>query len=1076
MRPLARWGSLLLLATPFGAWALGLGEIELHSALNQPLNAEIELVSATPAELADLAVAMAPAASFERYGLERPAFLNSFEFELGRNAAGADIIHVTSTASITEPFVTMLVVAEWARRRSLREYTVFLDPPILLPAPAAPQPIAPAQTRTPQPSVGGGSISRPAANPQPAPAPSPVQQAPRPAPVTSGNATDSSYGPVQASETLWGITSRLRPNEVSVNQMMIAVYQANPDAFVGNINRLRRGAILRIPPVAELAALSAANATDEVRRQNEAWQGASAATPEPRLVLVPPSDAPVDSAEPRGASANAASNGEITALQNQVSALEAELQDNERILELRNSELAALQSRLSAGNVAPAAIEAPVAAAADPGRELESEQLFADEDAIEDGAEDASADSAAAAPEAEPVQAAAPAPIVAPPSTATANSRSPSIVDQIIGIVTSQAVLIGGGVLLVLIAGLMFLRRRKDEVEDVTGQWEALEAELDEEDEDIAATARIRAQAKRDGDIVVVEGPRDAGRPAGGQVAAAAAVSSVGDGTAEIEAISMEPVAEQTLSSQTVINLDQADPIAEADFHMAYGLYDQAADLVSKALEGDPDNRDYKIKLLEVFFVWGNKDSFLATARDLHNLPGTDASSDWAKVIIMGKQICPEDALFADAHAAAGDVDLNLDAGESPGLDMTFDAADDGVVDFDFGGLPDEEISLEGAPQLGDTGGFNFTDELPSTDNALADSEMLDIGARTQAGLEAALFDMDAIGEATSPDLDVDDLEATQESPTVETASSMLDGDDSDWAGATMESPTIETVGTEAATVESPSLLDGGEPTVETPTLETAAPSASDGFNATSDSTAELDLDDLGLRFSDIEGLAADLGDLQGPEDSLGDTREQPALDADEDLLTATGVTQVLSAADIDDVDSLTPGDATLEFMNTSILSDDEATIMTHGFDAKSNTATEVLSQPDGLAQHDDSDSSMILDIGDFSEALKGSDTIEQPGMSNFDASIFDGDSGGTPVDLDVGFNPVYEDEPTGTEEVGPLDAQTMTEVGTKLDLARAYIDMGDPEGAKSILEEVLTEGDSGQREEARSLISALPA
>ena len=68
MRPLARWGTLPLLAAPIGTWALGLGDIELYSALNQPLDAEIDLVSATPEELAGLSVALAPLATFERYG------------------------------------------------------------------------------------------------------------------------------------------------------------------------------------------------------------------------------------------------------------------------------------------------------------------------------------------------------------------------------------------------------------------------------------------------------------------------------------------------------------------------------------------------------------------------------------------------------------------------------------------------------------------------------------------------------------------------------------------------------------------------------------------------------------------------------------------------------------------------------------------------------------------------------------------------------------------------------------------------------------------------------------------------
>src|SRR5262249_33622981 len=120
--------------------------------------------------------------------------------------------------------------------------------------------------------------------------------------------------------------------------------------------------------------------------------------------------------------------------------------------------------------------------------------------------------------------------------------------------------------------------------------------------------------------------PEEERRPAAKPARAAAAVAA--------------PV-EETLSNQTVINLDQADAVAEADFHMAYGLYDQAAELVQKALEASPNRRDLKLKLLEVFFVWGNKDSFLKAAQSLRGEIGQGADADWDKVVIMGRQICP---------------------------------------------------------------------------------------------------------------------------------------------------------------------------------------------------------------------------------------------------------------------------------------------------------------------------------------------------------------------------------------------------------------------------------------------------
>ena len=92
--------------------------------------------------------------------------------------------------------------------------------------------------------------------------------------------------------------------------------------------------------------------------------------------------------------------------------------------------------------------------------------------------------------------------------------------------------------------------------------------------------------------------------------------------------------ADDTLSNRAVINVDHAEAVAEADFHMAYGLYDQAAEIVQKALEAAPHRRDLKLKLLEVFFVWGNKDSFLEAAQDLRNEIGEGADADWDKVKI----------------------------------------------------------------------------------------------------------------------------------------------------------------------------------------------------------------------------------------------------------------------------------------------------------------------------------------------------------------------------------------------------------------------------------------------------------
>src|SRR5580658_11072945 len=115
------------------SWALELGEIHLNSGLNEPLNADIDIIAATPEELTALRASLAPREAFTRYGIDRPPFLTSFTFKVGKSKAGHDVLIVRSTDSIPEPFVTFLVDVNWARGRLMREYTVLLDPPVYTP-------------------------------------------------------------------------------------------------------------------------------------------------------------------------------------------------------------------------------------------------------------------------------------------------------------------------------------------------------------------------------------------------------------------------------------------------------------------------------------------------------------------------------------------------------------------------------------------------------------------------------------------------------------------------------------------------------------------------------------------------------------------------------------------------------------------------------------------------------------------------------------------------------------------------------------------------------------------------------
>ena len=208
-------------------WALGLGDIRLQSALNEPLRAEIELLSATPDELDNLKIAMASADTFQRYGLDRPFYLQDILFQIVRSGrADGNVVEIRSATPMAEPFLTFLVEATWSRGRLLREYTVLLDPPTFAPPAAETAPAVQAPSRaTPADS---GQIRRPAptpqrATPQPAPTrqatPAPQrslpapQQEPRlePQPVRDASPYDTTTGgdyTVARSETLWFIVRR----------------------------------------------------------------------------------------------------------------------------------------------------------------------------------------------------------------------------------------------------------------------------------------------------------------------------------------------------------------------------------------------------------------------------------------------------------------------------------------------------------------------------------------------------------------------------------------------------------------------------------------------------------------------------------------------------------------------------------------------------------------------------------------------------------------------------------------------------------------------------------------------------
>ena len=154
--------------------------------------------------------------------------------------------------------------------------------------------------------------------------------------------------------------------------------------------------------------------------------------------------------------------------------------------------------------------------------------------------------------------------------------------------------------------------------------------------------------------------------------------------------------------------MESGDPLAEADFHMAYGLYDQAADLVQLAMKREPQRRDLKLKLLEIFFVWGNKDRFLELARELNATRAGAPAGEWDKVLIMGKQIAPGDAMFAGSPSASSSDSLDMELHGSPGtLDLTIPAGDSASPDMDLTEQDVEDTAV-------DSSGIDFILDEPN--------------------------------------------------------------------------------------------------------------------------------------------------------------------------------------------------------------------------------------------------------------------------------------------------------------------------------------------------------------------------
>lgn len=942
--------ALAMGVAPFGVNALGLGDIHLKSALNDYFNADINLLSVATGEISDVRVELASPDAFQRAGVDRSFVLTKLRFKPVALPDGTTVVQVSSRDPIREPFLNFLIEVNWPKGKMVREYTVLLDPPVTLDRRPAPVQSAQAsmQTSATSSKATGKSVVQP----------SDVSWA------GSGDAA-SEYGPTKRNDTLWGIAKKVRHQGATMEQAMMSLFQANPQAFIKqNINNLKIGQILRVPDSDEMMLQGAKDASLAYREQVHAWQAdrkpATTSIPEPVesettsqtavAQAEPENDAPtaelkIASARPEGegeagtgeddgsavqvadrleqdlitaqeATDSAVQEGEE--LRTRVGDLEAQLDDLQRLLTLKDDQLARLQVAVAEGTEEQGEGEEVIL-------EIEEEQAAVEETVITEEPvtteEQAPISQAVTEPEAKPVLA------VEPPKQQiqpTLVDKAKSFIERLSGDATMLGISLASVVVLLALLWVAISRRRSNT------------ADFQES---------ILVSSLEDSEAEPMEGV-----PTGTTTQIAEETSFLSD---------FSPSDIDALQDET----GEVDPIAEADVYIAYGRYQQAEELIRQAIERNPDRDELKHKLFEILFATKDSDSFVALAEQ-SAADGFDKSDAdvWLKVVAMGTQLAAGHALFSGTDAAA--------------------PASDGQVDAELSSLEDD---------------LGLSDDLDLDLDDLSSDLDLDLSGETTAEDDLGSFSLD----------DLNDLDEGTES-------AVSGGDDLDLGldlGDSAESAQAEV--SEDITEEGEfdlNLLDGA---------------------ATEDDLDVLSLDDLDDIDESTEPAISGDDDLDLSVDDLGELDEEEIFDAPSEFV----IDDPMEAAQLDD---LTLPEA----------------------ESAETVASEELEDT----------------ILDFSDVAEIKDTEDQTGeaFEGLGLNLDEGEEVTDLNDLDTSLSLDNLEEVETTSLSADETEEITDEVNTKLDLARAYVDMGDGEGARSILEEVLGEGNQGQQQEAQQLLDQL--
>jgi pilus assembly protein FimV len=765
--------ALGLALIPISVFAAGLGQLNVASGIGEPLKAEIELLSVTDSEKASLKASIAPEETYATQGLDRPASHKDINVQITKDANGKDILKLISNQPITEPFLDMLVEVEWETGRILREYTVLLDPP------GYRNQLSAAQIQAPTIKSVNNISSKPVApikQTQPLENTASRNTASKPSVTDTQNDLTEDYL-TRKGDTLSKIARRLKPEGVSLDQMLIGLYESNPEAFAGNnMNRLKVGKILQPPTEEALNAISRKEAAKEIKVQTANWNeyrnklagivadstplaseedaqsSSGKIKPATEDQSIPENTGPKDVVKLSSSDAKNAADMEakITALQEEVSArekglkeaqerttaLEKQIEDMQKLLTLKNDALSGAQQ--SVEEVPTESVEAETEAVQPPPVRLGTK--LQDDGAVAETSKQAENTVNA---ETKPARTSAETPVEQPSFISSLLASFSNMFSDL-----DTTLLGAGAALLALLSGGWFYLRNKRR------------KNLADFEQGIMTSGGLKANTVF-------------GNTSGASV-------DTGD-TSFLTDFSQS-------TSGGMIDTNDVDPIAEAEVYMAYGRDAQAEEILKDAITKEPKRYELHLKLLEMYAASKDMSAFETVSGELYTTLGAEDPT-WAKVAEIGIKLEPNNPLY-QTKAGVG-VSAKAAVVTDPIMNEKLDASDfsdsplANEADLDFS-LNDELDSTsnesefvrdepEGVEEEAESDGIDFnveesTLDIPNVSEKLEMEESaldFDLNFSTEQKNKDSLSDA-ALGEAnfahTMPNLDFPKLEGEEES------------------------------------------------------------------------------------------------------------------------------------------------------------------------------------------------------------------------------------------------------------------------------------------------------------------------